>query len=124
MNAEPGGDIVVTAGRVQVVDFSSNSIGQTVDVADLATRVPVSRDLTSVVLLAPGAVGGDNRFAALPSINGASISENVYYINGLNVTQFRNGLGAAGGPFEFYQTGQTKIRGIPAEVCGFTRGLG
>ncbi|RZL18860.1 MAG: carboxypeptidase regulatory-like domain-containing protein, partial [Sphingomonas sp.] len=59
-DASTGTDIVVTAGRVRVVDFSSNTVGQTVDVADVATRVPVARDLTSVILLAPGATGGDN----------------------------------------------------------------
>lgn len=123
MNAGTSGDIVVTAGRVQVVDFSSNTIGQTVDVADVATRIPVGRDLTSVVLLAPGAVSGDGRFGSFPSINGASVSENVYYINGLNVTQFRNGLGAVAVPFEFYQTVQTKIGGIPAEFGRFTGGM-
>lgn len=121
--AETGGDIVVTAGRVQVVDFSSNTVGQTIDVAEVASRVPVARDLTSVVLLAPGAVGSDNRFGSLPSINGASVSENVYYINGLNVTQFRNGLGAVSVPFEFYQTTQIKVGGIPAEFGRFTGGM-
>lgn len=118
-----GADIVVTAGRVQVVDFSSNTIGQTIDVADVASRVPIARDLTSVVLLAPGAVGGDGRFGSLPSINGASVSENVYYVNGLNITQFRNGLGAVAIPFDFYQTVQTKIGGIPAEFGRFTGGM-
>ncbi|WP_153002869.1 TonB-dependent receptor [Sphingomonas sanguinis] len=122
-NAGTSGEIIVTAGRVQVVDFSSNTIGQTVDVADVATRIPVGRDLTSVVLLAPGAVGGDGRFGSFPSINGASVSENVYYINGLNITQFRNGLGAVAVPFEFYQTVQTKIGGIPAEFGRFTGGM-
>lgn len=123
VNAGASGDIVVTAGRVQVVDFSSNTIGQTIDVGEVATRIPVGRDLTSVVLLAPGAVGGDGRFGSFPSINGASVSENVYYINGLNVTQFRNGLGAVAVPFEFYQTVQTKIGGIPAEFGRFTGGM-
>lgn len=123
VNAGTSGDIVVTAGRVQVIDFSSNTVGQTIDVGDLATRIPVGRDLTSVVLLAPGAVGGDSRFPSLPSINGASVSENVYYINGLNVTQFRNGLGAVTVPFEFYQTVEVKVGGIPAEFGRFTGGM-
>ncbi|EZP56169.1 TonB-dependent receptor [Sphingomonas sp. RIT328] len=127
-DAGAASDIVVTAGRVQVVDFSSNTIGQTVDVADVATRVPVARDLTSVVLLAPGTTGGDNRFGSvrdngLPSVNGSSVSENVYYVNGLNITQFRNGLGAVAIPFEFYQTVQTKTGGISAEFGRFTGGM-
>ena len=31
VNAGTSGDIVVTAGRVQVIDFSSNTVGQTID---------------------------------------------------------------------------------------------
>lgn len=121
--ASTGGDIVVTAGRLSVVDFSSNTIGSVINVADTAARVPVGRDLTSVVLLAPGTVGGDNRFGSLPSINGASVSENAYYINGLNITQFRNGLGAVAVPFDFYATVDTKTGGIPAEFGRFTGGM-
>ena len=118
-----GGDIVVTAGRVQVVDFDRNTTGAVINVGELATRVPVARDLTSVVLLAPGTAGGDTAFGNLPSINGASVSENAYYINGLNVTQFRNGLGAASIPFEFYQTVEIKSGGIAAEFGRITGGF-
>ncbi|MDR6135070.1 hypothetical protein QE361_002060 [Sphingomonas sp. SORGH_AS802] len=121
-----GGEIVVTAGRTAVVDFSSNTVGAVIDVGDVAARVPVARDLTAVVLLAPGTVGGDNRFGpagGLPSVNGASVSENAYYINGLNTTQFRNGLGAVAVPFDFYQTVDIKTGGIPAEFGRFTGGM-
>ncbi len=41
-----GGEIVVTAGRVQVADFDRNTVGAVVQVGELAARVPVSRDLT------------------------------------------------------------------------------
>ena len=37
----------------------------------------------------------------LVSLGGSSVAENVYYINGMNVTNFRNGLGGASVPFEF-----------------------
>lgn len=117
------GDIVVRAGRVRVVDFDRTTTGAVINVSDLATRVPVARDLTSVVLLAPGTTGGDTAFGNLPSVNGASVSENAYYINGLNVTQFRNGLGAAAIPFEFYQTVETKTGGISAEFGRITGGF-
>lgn len=120
---EAGGDIVVTAGRQQTVDFDRNTTGAVINVADIAARVPVARDLTSIILLAPGTTPGDNRFGALPAINGASVSENAYYINGLNVTQFRNGLGAVTVPFDFYQTVESKTGGIPAEFGRFTGGF-
>jgi len=75
--ATEGSDIVVT-GRVQTVDFDRNTTGSIINVADTAARIPVARDITSVILLTPGAVAGDNRFGNLPAINGASVSENVY----------------------------------------------
>jgi hypothetical protein len=116
-------EIVVTAGRLRTVDFNQNTVGNVINVADTAARVPVARDITSIVLLAPGAVSGDNRFGSLPAINGASVSENVYYVNGLNITQFRNGLGAVTIPFDFYQTTEIKTGGVPAEFGRFTGGM-
>ncbi|KQR82174.1 TonB-dependent receptor [Sphingomonas sp. Leaf343] len=118
--ASAGGDIVVTAGRVQTSDFDRNTVGAVIPIGELATRVPVARDLTSVVLLAPGALAGDTTFGNLPSVAGSSVSENAFFINGLNVTNQRNGLGAALVPFEFYNTVETKIGSIPAEYGRFT----
>ncbi|HEX8553234.1 MAG TPA: carboxypeptidase regulatory-like domain-containing protein [Sphingomonas sp.] len=118
--AAAGGDIVVTAGRVQVSDFDRNTVGAVIAIGELATRVPVSRDLTSVVLLAPGTTLGDSAFGALPSVAGSSVSENAYYINGLNITEFRQGLEPVTVPFEFYNTIEVKNGSIPAEFGRFT----
>jgi hypothetical protein len=123
VDAASAGDIIVTAGRVKVVDFNRNTTGLVVNVADLAERVPVARDITSVALLSPGTTAGDGAFGNLPSINGASVSENVYYINGLNITQFRNGLGAVTVPFDFYQSVEVKNGGIAAEFGRTTGGV-
>jgi hypothetical protein len=114
------GDIVITAGRVQTSDFDRNTVGSVISIGELATRVPVARDLTSVVLLAPGTAPGDTTFGNLPAVVGSSVSENAYYVNGLNVTDFRQGLGAGNVPFEFYNTIETKIGSIPAEFGRFT----
>jgi hypothetical protein len=120
--AVDGGEIVVT-GRRQILDFTANTTGAVINVGELAERVPVARDVTSVVLLSPGTAAGDTAFGNLPSINGASVSENVYYINGLNITQFRNGLGAVTVPFDFYQTVEVQNGGIPAEFGRTTGGI-
>lgn len=120
---EAGGDIVVTAGRVQVVDFGRNTVGTVVDLGDLATRVPVARDISSAVQLAPGTSAGDTAFGNLPNIAGASVAENAYFINGLGITNFRTGLGAVTIPFEFYQSLETKTGGFPAEFGRATGGI-
>ncbi|WP_299646530.1 TonB-dependent receptor [Sphingomonas bacterium] len=123
VGAPVGGDIVVTAGRVRTVDFDRNTTGAVINVGDLATRVPVARDITSVVLLSPGTSAGDTAFGNLPSINGGSVSENAYFINGLNITQFRNGLGSVPVPFDFYQTVEVKNGGLSAEFGRSTGGF-
>jgi Carboxypeptidase regulatory-like domain/TonB-dependent Receptor Plug Domain len=120
-----GDEIIVTAGRIKVVDFDRNTTGAVINVAELAQNVPIGRTITDVALLSPGAVqgGATATFGNLPSINGASVSENVYYINGLNITQFRNGLGAVTVPFDFYQSVEVKNGGISAEFGRTTGGV-
>jgi hypothetical protein len=122
--AAAGEDSTITVvGRRRIVDFQANTTGAVINIGELATRVPVARDITSVVLLSPGTASGDTAFGNLPSINGASVSENVYYINGLNITNFRTGLGAVTVPFDFYETVEVKNGGMPAEFGRTTGGF-
>ena len=86
--------------------------------------------------MAPGAVQGDAAFttagtsanygtgSGYASLGGASVAENVYYINGMNVTNFRTGLGASTIPFEFYDQFQIKTGGYGAEFGRSTGGRG
>lgn len=121
--ASAGGDIVVTAGRVAVADFDRTTTGAVISIGELAGRVPVARDLASVILLAPGTSAGDTAFGNLAAVSGSSVSENVYFLNGLNITDFRQGLGAVNVPFEFYNTIEVKNGGAPAEFGRFTGGF-
>lgn len=122
-DAAAGGEIVVTGRRVQISDFDRTTTGSVISIGELATRVPVARDLTSVILLAPGTALGDTAFGNLAAISGSSVSENVFFLNGLNITEFREGLGAVNVPFEFYNTVEVKNGGIPAEFGRFTGGF-
>lgn len=117
------GGIIVTAGRLQIVDFERNTTGSVIEIGELAQRVPVARDITSVVLLAPGTTQGDSAFGSLPNIAGASVAENAYFVNGLNITEFREGLGAVPIPFEFYKTVEVKNGGYAAEFGRATGGI-
>ncbi|MCX7284427.1 MAG: carboxypeptidase regulatory-like domain-containing protein [Novosphingobium sp.] len=121
--ASADGSIVVTGQRIRVSDFDRTTTGQVISVADVAARVPVARDLTSVILLAPGTSQGDSAFGNLPAISGGSVSENTFFVNGLNVTDFREGLGSVEVPFEFYQTVEVKNGGVSAEYGRFTGGF-
>jgi hypothetical protein len=117
--ANAGTGIVVLGRRIQA--FGGTTTGLNVDVAELTTRVPVGRSVTSVMLLAPATTVGDSAFndpesgRSLASVAGSSVAENAFYINGLNITNFDNYLGSAEVPFDFYKSVDIKIGGYPAE---------
>ena len=127
-------EIVVTGGLVAPVDTTSAESTTVISAIDLG-RLPIPRDINAVALMAPGAVLGDTTFGqvktrasygsnfGLASFGGASVAENAYYINGMNVTNFRNGLGGSSIPFEFYDQVQLKTGGYGAEFGRSTGGV-
>ncbi|GAB2995172.1 TonB-dependent receptor [Psychrosphaera aestuarii] len=112
--------IAVTGRVVSLVDVTSSNTGIVVDSLTI-DKVPVPRDLTGVALLAPGTTKGDSAFGNLPSIGGASVAENAYFVNGLNLTNFRTGVGSSQPPFEMYESFEVKTGGYSAE---FGRAMG
>lgn len=119
--------IEVTGSAVSAVDVSTSESALNISSVELA-RLPVPRNVTSVALLAPGVTRGDNRFSdgkgnSFASFGGSSIAENSYYINGLNVTNFRNGVGFSEVPYEFYEQFQVKSGGYSAEFGRSTGGV-
>ncbi|WP_308815432.1 TonB-dependent receptor [Sphingomonas sp. GV3] len=117
------GEITVTGRRVASVDFDLTTTGSVINVADVATRVPIARNLTALILQAPGTAGGSGAFNGLPSVNGGAVSENAYFVNGLNITDFRRSLSPVAIPFEFYQTLDVKTGGYAAEYGRSTGGF-
>lgn len=122
-----GGDIVITAGRVKTADFEKTTTGAVINVGDLQKRVPVARTLRDVILLAPGTTQGGSAqnaaFAGQATIGGSSFAENAYYVNGLNITEFRQGFSPVAIPFDFYQTVDVKTGGFQAEFGRATGGV-
>jgi outer membrane receptor protein involved in Fe transport len=114
--------IEVTGSAISLVDITSNSTGIVIDAVTLE-KVPVPRDLTSVALLAPGTTKGDSAFGNVPSIGGASAAENAYYVNGLNLTNFRTGVGSSNPPFEMFESFEVKTGGYSAEYGRVTGGV-
>ncbi|HEY0309799.1 MAG TPA: TonB-dependent receptor [Luteimonas sp.] len=144
--SEAGGEprvVTVSVGTASSVDFTSSAttlgtvtvVGSSavnpIDVSSVESttimteqqidRLPVARNTTSVALLAPGTVRGDDRFGNVASFGGASPAENVYYINGFNVTNIVTGLAFNELPFEALAEQQVKTGGYGAE---FGRSLG
>jgi hypothetical protein len=114
--------IEVTGARFSAVDVSSTDSGLVMDEFEL-DRLPVARNLTAVALLAPGTVAGESGFGNTASFGGASVAENSCYINGLEVTNTRQGLGCGTVPFEFYKEFQVKTGGYSAQFGRTTGGV-
>lgn len=129
LNAEGEVDAVVITGSKAnpQLDFSGTTTGLVVDVENLTKQVPIARNVTALTLLAPSAVQGDGAFSAQgqtqASISGASVGENIFYVNGLNITNFINGIGGGVVPFDFYKTLEVKTGGYQAEYGRGTGGM-
>lgn len=108
--------------RIASIDTSSSEATLVIGQIEIE-RLPLPKDVTSVALLAPGTTRGDGRFGNFASFGGASVAENAFYINGLNVTNFRNGLGFSNVPFDFYDQFEVKTGGYSAEFGRSTGGV-
>lgn len=124
-DADVGAEIVVTGSAERGADFGNNTGGLAIgNVSQLLNTTPIARNQTAIQLLAPGTTAGDTTFGNLASFSGATVAENQYYVNGLNITNFRNFLGSNNPPIEFYESIDVKTFGLPAEygraLGGFT----
>ncbi len=111
------------------MDLSSTTTGRSFSVEDLNSRIPVRRTASDIALLVPSVVAGDSAFDGLTpgqnniSISGASVAENAYFVNGLNITNFRNGLGSTMVPVEFLDELQVITGGWEAAYGRSTGGI-
>jgi len=106
------------------IDLSTTNIGANID-ESLFRNVPVGRNISAVMAMAPGVSDSVGAGSANPSINGASGLENEYIVNGANTTD--PGFGGFGtysrnyGPlgnginFDFVQEVQVQTGGFEAQ---------
>ncbi len=95
--------VTVQANALPSIDISAVDT-RTVITAEQLKQLPLGRSTEAIALLAPGAVGGSGFFTGptgsqLVSFGGASVTENAYYINGMNVTDPLDGLGGIDLPY-------------------------
>lgn len=126
-SAHASNEIVVSGRRVRTADFNDTTTGAVIDIAELDKRVPVGRSLQDVAMLSPGVTrgssGANSAFDDQITISGASFTENAYFVNGLNITNFRMGLAPVEVPYDFYKTIEVKTGGFPAEFGRATGGV-
>lgn len=116
------GQFVVGASSVNPIDFA-NTEAVTVFTEKQIDQLPIPRTPTDIALLAPGTTRGDTAFGNLASFGGASVAENAYFVNGFNISNFRNGLDPATVPFEFYSNFEVKTGAYSAEFGRSTGGV-
>lgn len=121
-NAQQLGVISVVANALPAIDVSSVQTA-TVVTAEQMKALPIARNQTSVALLAPGVSRGDSAFGNLASVNGSSVAENSYYVNGFNVSNMFQSLTYSAVPFEAIDQEEVQNGGYGAEYGNSTGGV-
>lgn len=110
----------VTGSMVRPVDTSNSTAGLTID-SDVLDLMPVNNGFENTALLAPG-VTRNSSFGA-SSFGGASSAENGYFLNGMNISALRTGIGSIALPWEAIAQTQVKTGAISAEYDRFIGGV-
>jgi hypothetical protein len=125
-------EVVQVTAVAPVIDTTSTTTGAVID-SDLLTNIPVGRRLASTLYLAPGVSSGGGTGASNPSIGGSSGLENLFVVDGANITNA--GYGALGSysivfgslgngvTFDFIDQVQVKTGGYEAEFGQSTGGV-
>ncbi|WP_044555564.1 TonB-dependent receptor [Shewanella piezotolerans] len=113
--------IAVNGARISRVDTSSTTTSQVISIKEL-NQLPVELDSTAIALLTPGSVAGDDGFGGV-AIGGSSVAENGYYLNGLNITDLRKGMGDIDLPWEAMAQTEVQTGGVSAEYGRFIGGV-
>ena len=125
-------ETVQVIGVSPIIDSRSTTTGAVLDTASLA-QIPVGRTFAQAAYLSPGVSSSGTAGQANPSISGASGLENMYIVDGANVTNTGyGGLGSYSGtfgslgnatPYDFIKEIQVKTGGYEAEYGQATGGV-
>ncbi|WP_229510671.1 MULTISPECIES: carboxypeptidase regulatory-like domain-containing protein [unclassified Massilia] len=113
---------VRVTGRRNRIDVSSSNNGATFTARELE-RLPIGRNVESIVQLAPNTTRGDPSYPAGASFGGGGASENAYYINGMVATNALTQLGAMELPFGAIAQAQILTGGFGVEFGRSTGGV-
>jgi len=125
-------EVIQVVGVAPILDARSTTTGAVLDTAALAA-IPVGRTFAQATYLTPGVSSSGTAGQANPSISGASGLENIYIVDGANVTNTGyGGLGSYSGtfgslgnatPYDFIKEIQVKTGGYEAEYGQATGGV-
>jgi hypothetical protein len=125
ITVNPGGNVNtvdVTVSDAAPIDTNNNAISTSISAREI-DLVPKGVDFTSVLKTVPGV--RPEAMAGGFSVDGASGSENVFVVDGQEVTNFRTGTLNRNNaiPTQFVQEVQVKSSGFDAEFGGATGGV-
>jgi hypothetical protein len=118
-----GETVTVTSGQDPIVDVSSSKTATNISQEEIELLPKANLNFSSVLEVAPG-TRSESKAAGF-QIDGASGSENVFVVDGVEVTEFVEGrLRAAKNiPLDFVREVQVKSAGYEAEFGGATGGV-
>ena len=117
--------VIVTGASLAAVDTTSATVGTTLNL-DIVESLPTGRSYQSYLQLVPGVKpsAGDNP-SSKSGINYSDVggaigtsTDNVYYLDGINVTDPLDGVAGSNFNSEIIQEQQVLTGGIPAEYAG------
>jgi hypothetical protein len=111
---------VTVVGQSPLIDVKSTAKGMTMT-KEMFEVLPRGRDFDTLVTAVPGVA--NEPFLGGLSVDGASGAENMYYIDGTDITNLYVGTRAQGAAFEFIDEVQIKASGYQAEFGGSLGGV-
>ena len=113
-------ETIIVEGQVPLIDVKSAAQGMTLN-KETFDALPKGRDFSSLVTAIPGVT--DEPMLSGISVDGASGAENVFYIDGVDVTNITNGAQGQNAAFDFIEEVQIKSSGYMAEFGGSLGGV-
>lgn len=117
-------DIVVTGRSLAAIDVTSATVGTTLTL-DVVESLPTGRSYQSYLQLIPGVKPGGGNPSSRSGVNyadaGGAIgtsTDNVYYLDGVDVTDPATGTFGSNFNSEIIQEQQVIVGGVPAEYAG------
>ena len=113
-------EMVTITGQVAQIDVKSTTKGMTLT-KEVFQTLPKGRNFDSLITAIPG-VSSEPMLGGT-SVDGASGLENMYYIDGTDVTNIVNGSNGQSASFDFVDEVQVKASGYQAEFGGSLGGV-
>ncbi len=125
-------EAIVVTGHAPLIDVKNTAKDMTLTKV-MFSALPKGRDFGSLVTLLPGVstesfAGGADRTGASKraggiSVDGATASENVFFVDGMNTTELEDGTMTQKVNFDFIDELQVKASGYQAEYGGSLGGV-